>query len=502
MVGTTWRGRRGTSFSLKPARTRLIAALFSAAVMAGISSAPAVIRVDVRVAAIYDVAKLVVVGKVAKVDVGTKRIEVEVVDVPKGELPGRGLNVDLVELGDYILQIKQGDPVVIFNGMRGAVVHLADNYLTAESVLSVNSPTWKATRKNDIQTRFPGRTAALVKLVTELKENRPTLMNAMEHTVWRGGVRSLGTGLRNPDYVTAADLTNDGRAEVLIGNRGATRLLVNTPTGLVEQTKRWGLSKAQGRWAAFARPLGNERRDLLIGRSLWLNQGDHFVPGPVFDVGDDAAILTGALIDLTGDGRADAAYLTQTGRLLSFENPGKEGVPWKAMPPRALWPEGDDASAASFSLDWGDTGKAHVMVVRPSGVTRYAIDPDGGPPAAFERLCGETLESFNRLKQQTRWNIAGSVALDLNGDGRMDFIVFHDDGGPTFVNRGFGTFFLSTEPAVGIRSWKAKPVPWDVTPKTRFGAGDIQGDKFEDLLIATEDGRLFELDNTPYPQID
>ena len=31
--------------------------------------------------------------------------------------------------------------------------------------------------------------------------------------------------------------------------------------------------------------------------------------------------------------------------------------------------------------------------------------------------------------------------------------------------------------------------------------GHIHGDKFDDLLIVTEDGRLFELNNTPYERL-
>ena len=95
-----------------------------------------------------------------------------------------------------------------------------------------------------------------------------------------------------------------------------------------------------------------------------------------------------------------------------------------------------------------------------------------------------------------------AVPLDINGDGRKDLIVILDKGGPTLVNRGFGTFLLNPLPTEALHASYDKEVPWKVvTPKTRFGAGDIHGDKFDDLLIVTEDGRLFELDNTPYERL-
>ena len=138
------------------------------------------------------------------------------------------------------------------------------------------------------------------------------------------------------------------------------------------------------------------------------------------------------------------------------------------------------------------------MVVRPSGLTRYAMDTDGGPPAPFDRLTSEPIERYNEMKGLARWKVTAAVPLDINGDGRKDLFVILEQGGPTLVNRGFGTFFLNPLPTEAMTLYGGKEVPWKITPGTRFAAGDIHGDKFDDLLIVTEDGSLFELDNSPY----
>src|SRR5438876_9714340 len=120
------------------------------------------------------------------------------------------------------------------------------------------------------------------------------------------------------------------------------------------------------------------------------------------------------------------------------------------------------------------------MVVRAGGLTRNALDLDGGSPAQFDRLTSESLKAYNETKELARWDVIAAVPLDINGDGREDLIVILDKGGPTLVNRGFGTFFLNPLPALEIVPYNRNEVPWKVTPGTRFGAGDIHGDKFDD----------------------
>jgi hypothetical protein len=105
------------------------------------------------------------------------------------------------------------------------------------------------------------------------------------------------------------------------------------------------------------------------------------------------------------------------------------------------------------------------------------------------------------MYDRSRWDVLALVSLDINGDIRQDLIAIFDKGGATFVNRGFGAFFLNPLATDAIFGYDRDQVPWKVTRGTRFGAGDLHGDKFDDLLIVTQDGKLFELDNTPYERM-
>ncbi len=462
----------------------------------------AVIRVDDSVTRTYDLAKVVLVGKTVRVDPEEKIVEVEIVKVSKGGFAGGKVELQFAGASDYLDRIAVNQPVVIFSGLRGALVHVGDNFLSAEPLTGDDALKLKVTKVDPIQWSFPGRTVALAHLVDEIASGHPTQLNLIEHVVWNGGVKEWGKVLSNADYIVASDLNGDGKAEVLIGNGKTTQLLINTGTRFNDETVKWGLRKARGKWAAFGDVNGSKRPDILIGTRLWLNKGDHFEAGRTLAFHDEANVLTVALIDCTGDGRPDGAFLMKNGDLQVFENPGNNRAEWKEIPVKHLWSGGDEAMAAAFSADWGDTDKPCVMVARASGLTRYALDPDGGPPAGLDRLTGNPLKAYNDATQVMHWNVIATVPLDINGDGREDLVVILDTAGPTLVNRGFGTFFLNPMPTNALHDSYENEVPWKVTPKTRFGAGDIHGDKFDDLLIVTEDGRLFELDNTPYERLE
>jgi len=462
----------------------------------------AVIRIDTPITHIYDLAELVLIGRVGRIDREEKVVEAEIVRVSKGNFVGGKVQIQMAGASDYLDQIAVNRPVVIFSGTKSVLVHVGDNFLSAEPLAGDDSLKLKVAKVNPIQWAFPGRTVALVRLVDEIASGHPTLLNAIEHVVWNGGLKKWGKVLPKAEYVVGSDLNGDGKAEVLIGNAKSTQLLINTGTGFKDETVKWGLRKARGKWAAFGDVTRNKRPDILIGTTLWLNKGDHFAAGHALPFRGEANVLTVALIDCTGDGRPDAAFLMKNGDLQVFENPGNDQAEWRGLPTKHLWTAGDDAIAAAFSADWGDTGKPFVMVVRGSGLTRYALDPDGGPPADFERLTSQPLDAYNAGKELTRWNVVGAVPLDINGDGLQDLIVILDKDGPTLVNRGFGTFFFNTMPTNALHDSYDTKVPWQLTPRTHFGAGDIHGDKFDDLLIVTEHGRLFELDNTPYERLE
>src|ERR1700730_4043811 len=452
----------GTRMIIKPERTRLrcvtpaqrvFRLLWRAVCVPIVCATPkgsAVIRVDDPLTITYDLANVVLVGKTVRVDPQEKLVEVEIVGIPKGNFAGGKVQIQLAAASDYLGQIAVNQPVVIFNGLRSALVHLADNFLTAEPLAGSEPPKLKVTKVNPIQWSFPGRTVALVRLVDEIASGHPTLLNLIEHVVWNGGIRQWGKVLPNADYVVASDLNGDGKAEVLIGNLRSTQLLVNMGSRFKDETVKWGLQNARGKWATSGDINEDGRIDLLIGRQFWLNQGRRFAPGPVLALPSDADILTVALLDVTKSGRPDAVFLKKNGELQVFKNPGRDRAEWKALPTQRLWTGGDEAEAAALSVDWGDTGKPHAVVARSSGLTRYALDPDGGPPAGLDRLIGDPLKVYSDTAEGMHWNVIATVPLEINGEGPEDLIVILDKGGLTLVNRGFGAFFLNPLPIRAI----------------------------------------------------
>jgi hypothetical protein len=277
------------------------------------------------------------------------------------------------------------------------------------------------------------------------------------------------------------------------------KLFLATGSGYEDATAKWGLSDAKGARAAFGDFNRDGKPDLLIGRTLFVNDGQRFTKGttPALDVPDGPAVVAESLIDINGDAKPDAVVLLADGRLLTFTNLGLPDQPWTKGTPRKLT-QAAPPLAAVFG-DFGDNGKPHAIVVTPGGITRHPIDADAGSaPADFERLTGERLASQKGFAEPLK--DAGAAVLDLNGDKRPDVIVVTDTGNLVLVNRGFGAFLIDPDAGRPLAAEGDKPLPAKITPATAWAAADLAGDGTDDVLVLTEDGRLLSIDNPPAPR--
>ena len=128
----------------------------------------------------------------------------------------------------------------------------------------------------------------------------------------------------------------------------------------------------------------------------------------------------------------------------------------------------------------------------------YALAADGPAPADIQRLAGERLGYYDR----DNLGLSGAVltTLDSNGDGRLDLLAVNDPFGLLLVHRGFGAFFASAIAPLGLKNHADHAVPFRFTPRTLIAAADFAGDRCDDLLVLTEAGELFLVENPPHPK--
>lgn len=478
-------------------RRALLALTAAAALAAWGPPARAVIRVDITVSKIYDSSKAVVVGTVTAVNPDNRVVDLKVTGAAKGDSPGEKVRVQIVSPEDVLKKAAAGQPAVLFvaeeKGASMALVHLADTWLMAQAVPESKPPVWRVVQVYDGKQTFPGRTAAVVRLAAELKAGKPSLLNKVEPNFFNGGVRQLAKlGLAKPVFLAAGDVNADRKPDLVVAAAGGTHLLLAAGAGYEDATAKWGLGGASGRAAAFGDVNGDGKPDLLIGQEIYINNGQKFAPaGAQLQLPDGARPLAAALADATGDGKPDAIVLLADGRVLVFKNPGAPDKPWSQQAPRTMWQEKEAALAGAIG-DFGDNGKPHVLAVRPSGIVRYALDADGGPPADFERLTGE--KPPHAATPEGLKNVV-AAALDYNGDRRPDFLLVTDGGSLLLVNRGFGTFLAAGDAGAALISTAERPVSFKLSRATPIVGADMHGDGIDDLLVLTEDGRLFEADN-------
>lgn len=472
------------------------------ATLAAALPAPAVIKVEIPVSKIYDDSNTVILGTVALVNPQNCVVDVKVDQSIKGQAVGDSLRVQVAAPAGFIKQVAVGLPVVIFLGEREgkplAVIHLADSWLLADGLPGTTPPAWRVVQPFDGARSFPGRTAALVRIVAELKAGKPTLLDVTNPEALRGPVRELANLALRPTFLVAADINADANLDLLVGSADGVRLFLATSKGYADATAQWGLANAAATHCAVADINADGRPDLLLGPALWLNEGSRFSRlKTALDLPPESDWLAAALADVTGDRRPDVVILLKTASLVTRQNPGAPDKPW-TQAARNLGERADQPLAAAFSNDWGDNAELHALVVRANRITRYPVGPAGGPPADLPRLTGlnPTLDAALPDKPHT---LLFATPIDSNGDRRTDLLILTEAGASLLINRGFGAFFHSTTIHSVFSVSDEKPLPFKLAPGILAASGRPQAPDCprQRLLVLTQEGRLFEIENPP-----
>lgn len=465
--------------------------------------APAVIKVDLPLTKIYATAKDVAVGDISSVQADKKTVDVQVREALKGEF-GPALRFIVEGPADLVPLLAQGMPVVLFAGRPDgqALVHVADGWLLARQVPDAMPPAWRIVGRHDIAKSFPGRTTALIQILAGLKKlGWTTLREGVSHEAFLAGVPMLGDLKVRPTCLAVADVDADGQLDLVVGTAGGAKLFLRTAEGFADATEAWGLAGAAAH-AAAADLNGDNRPDLLVGPTVWINEGSRFRRvAPDLPFPPESEWLAVTLADATGDKRPDAVVLLASGKLITAANRDASGKEWTATL-LVLWTDEPAPAAAVFSSHWGDDRQLHVMAVRPTGITRYPVGPTPGPPADFARLTGVGFDIYKDLGPSPL-KILLAVAIDYDGNGQQDLMVVTEGGGITLANRGFGTFLINgwahklfhATPEKPLP--ETKPFPFRLTPATVAAPGRVAAPKGarRNLLVVTEEGKVYELLN-------
>jgi len=451
-------------------------------IIAVTSKGLAVIGVTLSMADLYESAREVVVAEVVKTDADARTIGLKTVECPKGESASAAFTLHFPD-GVELPQAKAGQPAIVFVGRRGTSVHVADGWLAAANPTPEDSAL-EVTQNEGPNVNFPGPTEALIRVIEDVRVGKKSIVYEIEHFVFKGGIRPQPDIMPQPKAIAAADVNGDGWEDVLVVGAQESKLFLNHAGELTYAPA--GISKATGLWAATGYLDRDKRPDFLVGDTLWLNEPGGFRAGPTLAPLPAEKVLAAGIFDANGDRHPDVLLATAEGEVIIFTNPGTNDGEW-TRESKTLWTGGEPVLAAAFSDCWNDNGQVQLMVIRAEGPERYTLDPNDGPPVGHLRLAGFPPSWGGR------WEIYGATVLDVDGNGLPDFYGSGPSFGAIINGRGFGTF-LSNYSAK--RVFGHEGLAWgELTPRTVLGSADLHGDKCDDLLVATEDGHLFEVDN-------
>ncbi len=430
-------------------------------------------------------------GKVSVVDVEKRIVVVEVTETFKGETAGKTFRVVIEKPAEIMSKIAVQQPVVIFVSKKGGrqnLVNIADTWLLAQPVEKSNPPAYRATGEFAGKKCFPGRTIAVVRIASEIKaaDGKSPLVDSYDEKVFTGGVKELTkVKLTKPTFLLAANVTGGKTSDLVVGAADGAHVASSDKGFSTLQDAMTG-----GTITAVGDVNGDGKPDLLVGKTLYLNDGGKFKPSTAkIDLPAETDLVAVTIADVTGDKKADVVALKTNGELLVFENPVAPDKPWIVKPAKPLWKDEKNPVLSAVMGDFGDDGLLHIVVLRESGITRYGISDE--PAADFVRLTGDNFEIYNAAKPN--WLAGGKlVSIDSNGDGKPDLLIISPTASLLLVNRGFGAYFANPDAGKEL-----KGPAFPITAGTRLAGADLRGDKVEDLLILTEDGTLYGAANPP-----
>jgi len=458
-----------------------------------ISPVAALINVEWTVDKVYGAgSQAVMIGKISEVVPEKQLAVITMTELLKGGTkPFAKIRALLPEPKDFVKQVRPDQPIVFFltAGVKDrALLHVGDTWLKMENI--ANSDVWKSQQIDDKLTKgFPGRTSALVKMLSEKNAgNLDVIMDVFPKVPFGPGQRKLGKlEIQKPSWLLAEDLNGDKKPDLIVGASAGTKVFLAAGDGYQDATAQWGALGA-GSYHAAGDVNGDGKIDLLIDGSLWINDGQKFTAAKMAFGLPAKSPLAAALIDVNGDQKLDAVFLTASGQVQIYENNGGTEKPWSGKAGTPLWSDGDAPAFAAIG-DFGDTGKPHALVVTANGVTRYAFDADGGTPADFTRLTGFELKKITKFTDGFKSPVA--VSLSMNGAGRPDLYLFSDTNPLLLLNRGLGTFFMDDFTTHGT----PKPLAFTPNPTSRMARANMHGKGVDDVLILAEDGTLYLMEN-------